>query len=85
MSWLILIIIGAVIGFIASLIMGFGGSVILDIIIGILGSILGKYLFFDLLHIGSAAATGTWSFWGIFWAVVGAAILIIIIRAIRGH
>lgn len=83
MSWIILIILGGVIGWIASLIMstdkqqGFWAN----IIIGIVGSLLGKWVFADLLGIGAAATAGTLTIAGFLWGIVGAVLLILILRA----
>lgn len=85
MSWIIIIIVGAIIGWIASLIMSTDQEqgALMNIIVGIVGSLLAKWIFSDLLGIGGAAAAGTFSFIGLFWGVVGAVILIVILRAVR--
>ena len=87
MSWLILIITGAVIGFLASLISktGYRYGLLADIVIGIIGALLGRLIFFDLLGIGSAAAAGSFSFYGILWGVIGALIVIAIIRLVKAY
>jgi uncharacterized membrane protein YeaQ/YmgE (transglycosylase-associated protein family) len=54
-----------------------------NILIGIVGSLLGKWLFSDVLGIGGAAAAGTFSIMGIIWGIIGAVILIAILRAFR--
>ena len=83
MGWIIAIIVGAIIGWIASAIMKTEGGLIWDIIIGIVGSILGRWIFGGLLGFDSAYAAGGFSFMGILWGVIGAVILIIILRALR--
>jgi uncharacterized membrane protein YeaQ/YmgE (transglycosylase-associated protein family) len=85
MSWLIAILVGALIGWIASLFMRTDTQqgAIANILVGIVGSLLGKWLFADVLGIGGATAAGTFSLVGIFWGVVGAVILIAILRAFR--
>lgn len=85
MSWIIAIIVGGIIGWLASLIMTTDKEqgLLLNIIVGILGAILGKWVFADLLGIGSAAAAGTLSFMGILWGVLGAIILIAILKLFR--
>ena len=87
MSWIILIVTGAIIGFLANLISktGYRYGLLVDILIGIVGAFVGRLIFFDLLGIGSAAAAGTLSFWGILWGVVGAIIVIAIIRWIKAY
>ncbi len=85
MSWIILIIVGGIIGYIASLIAKTNARQgwLADIIIGIVGALLGKWIFADLLGIGSAASAGTLTVAGILWGILGAVILILILRALR--
>ena len=82
MDWLVLIIVGAIIGWLAGLIMKTNMGIIVDIIVGIVGSLLGRWIFSDLLGIGGAGVAGTFSLMGIVWGVVGAIILLAILRAI---
>ena len=81
MAWIITIIIGGIIGWIASLIMRTKQGMAADIIIGILGSILGIWLFTDVLGIGPILTPGTISLLNIIWGIIGAIILIAIIEA----
>jgi uncharacterized membrane protein YeaQ/YmgE (transglycosylase-associated protein family) len=85
MSWIILILVGALIGWIASMIMKTDTQqgALANILVGIIGSVLGKWLFSDVLGIGGAAAAGTLSITGIIWGIIGAVILIAILRAFR--
>jgi uncharacterized membrane protein YeaQ/YmgE (transglycosylase-associated protein family) len=85
MDWIILIIIGAFIGWLASVVTKTDATQgpILNIIIGIAGAALGRWLFGDMLHIGGATTAGSFSVIGIFWGVVGAAVLIFLLRGIR--
>lgn len=85
LEWIVLILVGALIGWIASLIMKSDSrqGTFANILIGVFGSILGKLIFADLLGIGGAAAAGTLSFMGILWGVIGAVILIAILRAFK--
>lgn len=85
MSWIIIIIVGAIVGLLANLIVRpvYEHGLIADIIIGIVGSFLGRLIFFNWLGIGSAAAAGTFSFWGILWGIIGAVILIAILRLLK--
>jgi len=80
-GWILWVVIGAVAGWVASLIMGTAGSqsLLMDIIIGIIGALLGGWLF-DLLNIGGAG--GFW--WSLLTAVVGAVILLAILRLFTG-
>ncbi|MER3553227.1 MAG: GlsB/YeaQ/YmgE family stress response membrane protein [Meiothermus sp.] len=83
MSWIVAIIVGAIIGWLASSVMGEREGLIGKIVIGIVGSVLAKWLFADLLHIGGAASAGTFTIAGLIWGVIGAAILIWVLRALK--
>jgi uncharacterized membrane protein YeaQ/YmgE (transglycosylase-associated protein family) len=85
MEWIVAIIVGALIGWIASMVMSTDDQqgAIANIIIGIVGSMLGQWLFGDVLGIGSAATAGSLTFWGIVWGIVGAIVLIGILRAVK--
>lgn len=85
MGWIITIIVGAIIGWLASLIMNTDveQGLLWNIIIGIVGSLLGKWIFSDILGIGGAAVAGTFSIWGLIWGIIGAVILIAILKALR--
>lgn len=78
-TFLIWLIVGAVAGFLAGLIVR-GGSLGLvgDIIVGILGAIVGGWLFATLgIHI-AAGIVGT-----ILTATIGAVVLLLLIRVLR--
>lgn len=82
MGWIITIIVGGIIGWLASLIAGTDQEqgLLWNIIIGIVGSLLGKWVFFDWLKIGVAGTAGAFSIWGIIWGIIGAVILIAILK-----
>jgi uncharacterized membrane protein YeaQ/YmgE (transglycosylase-associated protein family) len=85
MSIIIAIVVGALIGWIASMVMDTDaqqGS-IANIIIGIVGSLLGQWIFGDVLGIGGASLAGSFTLAGLFWGVIGAVVLIAILRAVR--
>ena len=75
-----LMIIGALIGWVASKIMHGKGGLIRNIIVGIAGSVVGGWLA-EYLGIGSG---NVWSIGGFFIAVGGACILILLSRLIVG-
>ena len=77
-SWIIL---GAVAGLIASALMGSRDGCLMNIIIGIVGAFIGGFLF---SLIGGAPVTGL-NLWSLLVAVVGAVVLIAIVRAVRGR
>jgi uncharacterized membrane protein YeaQ/YmgE (transglycosylase-associated protein family) len=85
MDWIGAIIVGALIGWIASMVAKTDGQqgALANIIIGIVGASLGRWLFGGVLNIGGASVAGSFSLIGIFWGVLGAIILIFLLRSVR--
>ena len=85
MDWIITLLVGALIGWLASLIMRTDEEQgpVANVIIGIVGAALGRWLFGSILNIGGAATAGAFSLIGLFWGIVGAIILIAILRYFR--
>lgn len=85
MDWLAVIVVGGVIGWLASLLMKTDAQqgILLNIIIGIIGSIFGRWLFADVLGIGAAYSAGAFNLPGLLFGVLGAAILIAILKVLR--
>lgn len=84
MGFIAAIIIGAFVGWIASMIMKTNEQqgCIANIAVGVVGALLSQFIFGSVLKIGGAEAAGTFSLMGVLWATIGAAILIAILRAI---
>jgi uncharacterized membrane protein YeaQ/YmgE (transglycosylase-associated protein family) len=82
MGWIIAIIVGGLIGWLASKVMGTSEGIIANIIVGIIGSSLGRWVFGDLLGIGSAWKAGSFSLAGLAFGVLGAVILLWILKMI---
>jgi uncharacterized membrane protein YeaQ/YmgE (transglycosylase-associated protein family) len=86
MSWIITILVGALCGWLASIIMKTDAQqgAIANILIGIVGSILAQWIFGSLLHIGSSTVAGNgFSFWSIIWGIIGSVVLIAILKALK--
>jgi uncharacterized membrane protein YeaQ/YmgE (transglycosylase-associated protein family) len=82
MSILAWALLGLIAGFIASKIVGGSGQgILLDIVLGIVGAVLGGYLFSAF---GATGVTG-FNLYSILVAVVGAAIVLWIYHAIAGR
>jgi uncharacterized membrane protein YeaQ/YmgE (transglycosylase-associated protein family) len=78
-AWLIL---GLVAGFIASkLYAGSGQGVVIDIVLGIVGAVVGGFLFNML---GGAGVTG-FNLYSMFVAVIGAVVVLWIYHAVTGR
>jgi uncharacterized membrane protein YeaQ/YmgE (transglycosylase-associated protein family) len=76
------IVLGLISGFIASKIVNKSGEgVILDIVLGVVGAVVGGFLF------NAVGATGIDGFniWSMFVAVIGAVILLVIKHALMGR
>jgi uncharacterized membrane protein YeaQ/YmgE (transglycosylase-associated protein family) len=79
MSILIWIIFGAIVGWIASMFMGSEGGLVWDIIVGIIGAVLGGWL---MSFFGQSGVTG-FNLYSFLVAIFGAVVLITIVRALR--
>ena len=79
MSILIWIIFGALVGWVASMVMGSGGGLIWDIVVGIIGALLGGWL---MSFFGNSGVTG-FNIYSFLVALLGAVVLIAIVRALR--
>ena len=81
MNILLWLLMGAVAGWIASLIMKTNRSqgTLIDIVVGIVGAFLGGWLFETF---GQAGVTG-FNFYSLLVAVVGAVVLLFLVRLVR--
>jgi uncharacterized membrane protein YeaQ/YmgE (transglycosylase-associated protein family) len=78
LAWLI---VGLIAGVLASLVVGGGFGILADIVIGIVGAFVGGWLFRTLgVNTPFSGLAGT-----IFVAFVGAVVLLLILRAVRGR
>ncbi len=82
MSIIIWLVLGLIAGFIASRIVeSSGNGVIIDIVLGIVGAVVGGYVFTLL---GAAPVTG-FNLYSLFVAVVGAVVVLLIYHAVVGR
>lgn len=79
MDIIILIIFGALVGWIASMIVDTSGGLILDIIVGIVGSVVGGWIM-NSFDKGGVTGFNMYSF---LVALLGAVVLLVIVKAIR--
>jgi uncharacterized membrane protein YeaQ/YmgE (transglycosylase-associated protein family) len=80
-GWLI---IGLIAGWLASVVMGRGGyGIVGDIVVGIVGALIGG-LIARWLNVGGPAASDPFSWVSLIFAIIGAIILIAIVRALSG-
>jgi uncharacterized membrane protein YeaQ/YmgE (transglycosylase-associated protein family) len=83
MGWLAWIVIGALAGWLASIAMKTNREqgLLLDIVVGIVGAMIGGFVF-NALGIGGVTGFNIWS---LFVAFIGAVILLAILRAVTGR
>jgi uncharacterized membrane protein YeaQ/YmgE (transglycosylase-associated protein family) len=82
MSILAWIILGLISGFIASKVVNRSGEgVVLDVILGVVGAVVGGFLFNAF---GSTGVTGL-NIWSLFVAFVGAVVVLVIKHAVMGR
>ena len=79
MSILIYIIFGALVGWVASMIMGGANGLLIDIIVGIVGASLGGWI---MDYFGKSGVTG-FNIYSFLVALLGAVVLIAVVRALR--
>ena len=76
------IALGLIAGFIANKIVNKrGGGIVLDIFLGIIGALVGGFLFSQL---GAVGVTG-FNLWSMLVAIVGAVIILLLYHAVRGR
>lgn len=81
MSILAWVVLGLIAGFIASKIVNKRGEgLLLDIILGIIGALVGGWLF----HVFGAAGVSGLNLYSLLVAVVGAVVVLVIYHALRG-
>lgn len=73
---LVVIIVGAIIGWVASMIMRTRGSLLIDIVVGIVGALLAGY--FGKVNL----TTGNFTMTALLWSLLGAVVLLAIVKLI---
>lgn len=81
MGLLAWIVIGIIAGWLASQVIPSRFGLVGDTIVGMLGALIGGFLFEAL---GSSGATGI-NIWSIFVAFIGAVVLLFLLRAVNGR
>ena len=83
MGWLAWLVVGAIAGWLASLVMKTNRQqgLLMDIVVGIVGALIGGFLFEQF---GETGVTG-FNIWSIFVSFVGAVVLLLVIRVLNGR
>ena len=79
MSIIILIIAGAIVGWVASLIVGTKEGLLVDIIVGVVGAVIGGWIM-SFFNKGGVTGFNVYSF---LVALLGSVVLLVIFKAIR--
>lgn len=82
MSILAWIVLGVIAGFIASkLVRGGGGNLVLDLVLGVIGAVVGGFLFNQF---GASGVTGL-NLYSLLVAIVGAVVVLFVYHALAGR
>ena len=79
MGIIIMLLVGILVGWLASVVVGGGGGLIFDMIIGFLGALIASFIFG-----GQSFINGPLTLMSILWSVVGAIVLLLLLRLFRG-
>ncbi len=85
MNLIIWLVVGGLIGWVASMFMGTDGSqgIVLNVIVGIVGAVLGGWLLGGMIG-GDSINQGDFSISGLVVSFIGAVILLFIVKMVRG-
>jgi uncharacterized membrane protein YeaQ/YmgE (transglycosylase-associated protein family) len=79
MDIILWIVFGAIVGWIASSLMGSSGGLVRDIVLGIVGAVLGGFI----MNFFGEKGVGGFNLYSFVVAIIGACVLIAIVRALR--
>lgn len=83
MTILTILIVGGLVGWLASRLMGRDEGIFASILIGIVGSFIGSFV--SMLFTGSDRSYLAFSWTGIIWSLIGAVILVAIMNAMSSR
>jgi uncharacterized membrane protein YeaQ/YmgE (transglycosylase-associated protein family) len=86
MNIIVWLVVGGLIGWVASMLMGTDGrqGIVLNVVVGIVGAVLGGWLFSGVLGAGSINQ-GDFSVGGLAVSLLGAVILLFLVKLTRGR
>lgn len=79
MNWIAWIVLGIIAGFIAEKVTNNEMGLLMNLVVGLLGAVIGGWLF----HQFGASGVDEFSLWSLIVATVGAVILLLIVGAVR--
>ncbi len=82
-GWIVILLAGALIGWVASMVMGTNAQMgaIANIVVGLIGAVIGRFV---AQLLGLAPPGTNFSFMGLLFGVIGACILIGILKLVMG-
>ena len=82
MNLLILLVVGGILGWVASLIVGGGGGILMNVVVGIVGALLAGFLINPLIG-GGNIMSGDLSMSALVVSLLGAIVLLVIVNMFR--
>jgi uncharacterized membrane protein YeaQ/YmgE (transglycosylase-associated protein family) len=82
MNLIILLVVGGIIGWVASMIVGGGGGILMNIVVGIVGALLAGFLINPMIG-GGNIMTGDLSLSALVVSLLGAVVLLAILNMVR--
>ena len=83
MNILAILIVGGVVGWLASKLMGRNEGILASIVIGVIGSFIGSFV--SMFFMGSDKSYLAFDLTGAFWSLIGTIILVAILNAISSR
>jgi len=85
LTWILIIIVGGILGWLASIVMRTDAQqgILLNVVVGIVGAILGGLIFPSLFGIGGSITNGDFSLPSLLVSLLGAIILLAIVNLLR--
>lgn len=80
MNILIVLVVGVLVGWLASVVVGGGGGLLFDMVVGLLGALIAGFLFGG----GASFIDGPITIMSVLWSVCGAIVLLLVLRLFRG-
>lgn len=81
MGLILWIVFGGLVGFVASFLMKSSGGIVWDVVVGILGAVLGGFI---MSFFGQGGIQG-FNLYSFLVALLGACVLIVMVRAVRSR
>ncbi|CAN5189235.1 GlsB/YeaQ/YmgE family stress response membrane protein [soil metagenome] len=83
MGLIAFIVLGALVGWVASKAMGHENGLFMDLVIGVVGSFIGSFV--SRMFTGTDSSFLAFDWMGLFWSFIGAIILLAIVGALSGR